>query len=184
MLKVKLVLVNIRFRLDISMPVMVTNPGIGFGAWHGWSLWTNWRWTNFLLSYQLPLRSKGRPGYRRNLKFIYMGLCEPRVAKSLVDLLCSSHFPKEMPRVNFWVACVVSMTLLHRLLFPIASPRVIRWMDGVALLSPLLGPIYIYIYIGAFSLLPLTSLTISFLPTRSRASSSFFPSFQVFPLPS
>ena len=28
---VKLVLVNIRFRLDISMPVMVTNPGIGFG---------------------------------------------------------------------------------------------------------------------------------------------------------
>ena len=29
---VKLVLVNIRFRLDISMPVMVTNPGIGFGA--------------------------------------------------------------------------------------------------------------------------------------------------------
>ena len=30
--KVKLVLVNIRFRLDISMPVMVTNPGTGFGA--------------------------------------------------------------------------------------------------------------------------------------------------------
>ena len=30
--KVKLVLVNIRFRLEISMPVMVTNPGIGFGA--------------------------------------------------------------------------------------------------------------------------------------------------------
>ena len=30
--KVKLVLVNIRFRLDISMPVMVTNPGIGFEA--------------------------------------------------------------------------------------------------------------------------------------------------------
>ena len=51
--KVKLVLVNIRFRLDINMPVMVTNPGIGFGAWHSpphcslvwlqplchWSLW-------------------------------------------------------------------------------------------------------------------------------------------------
>ena len=32
--KVKLVLVNIRFKLDISMPIMVTNPGIGFGAWH------------------------------------------------------------------------------------------------------------------------------------------------------
>ena len=30
--KVKLVLVNIRFKLDISMPVMVTNPGIGFRA--------------------------------------------------------------------------------------------------------------------------------------------------------
>ena len=30
--KVKLVPVNIRFRLDISMPVMVTNPGIRFGA--------------------------------------------------------------------------------------------------------------------------------------------------------
>ena len=30
--KVKLVLVNIRFRLDISMLVMVTNPGTGFGA--------------------------------------------------------------------------------------------------------------------------------------------------------
>ena len=32
LLKVKLVLVDIRFRLDISMPVMVTNPSIGFGA--------------------------------------------------------------------------------------------------------------------------------------------------------
>ena len=30
--KVKLVLVNIRFMLDISMPIMVTNPDIGFGA--------------------------------------------------------------------------------------------------------------------------------------------------------
>ena len=30
--KVKLVLVNIKFKLDISMPVMITNPGIGFGA--------------------------------------------------------------------------------------------------------------------------------------------------------
>ena len=29
--KVKLVLVNIRFRLDISIPVIVTNPGIGLG---------------------------------------------------------------------------------------------------------------------------------------------------------
>ena len=30
--KVKLVLVNIRFKLDISMPVMVINPGIKFGT--------------------------------------------------------------------------------------------------------------------------------------------------------
>ena len=161
------------------MPVMVTNPGIGFGAWHGWSLWTNWRWTNFLLSYQLPLRSKGRPGYRRNLQLIYIGLCEPRVVKSLANLLYASRLPKEMPRVNLWVARVASLTLLRRLHFPTVSPQVIRWTEGVALLSPLLGPIYI----GVFSLLPLTSLIISFLPTRPRASSSFLPSFQVFPLP-
>ena len=32
LVKVKLVLVNIRFRLDINMPVMVTNPGIEFEA--------------------------------------------------------------------------------------------------------------------------------------------------------
>ena len=30
--KVKLVIVNIRLRFDISMLVMVTNPGIRFGA--------------------------------------------------------------------------------------------------------------------------------------------------------
>ena len=30
LLKVKLVLINIRFKLDISMPVMVTNLSIGF----------------------------------------------------------------------------------------------------------------------------------------------------------
>ena len=40
------------------------------------------------------------------------------------------------------------------------------------------------LYIGAFPLLPLTFLTISFLPTRSKASSSFPPSSQVFPFPS
>ena len=61
---------------------------------NGRSLWTNWRCTNFLLSYQLPLRSKGRPGYRRNLDLIHMGLCEPRVTKSLVDFLCPFIFPK------------------------------------------------------------------------------------------
>ena len=30
--EIKLVLVNIRFKLDISMPVMVTNSGTGFEA--------------------------------------------------------------------------------------------------------------------------------------------------------
>ena len=30
--KIKLVFVNIRFKLDISMPVIVTNSGIRFGA--------------------------------------------------------------------------------------------------------------------------------------------------------
>ena len=114
---------------------MVLDPVCSLG--HGQSLWTNWRWTNFSISYQLPLRSKGRPGYRRNLKLIHMSLCEPRVVKSLVDLLCTSRLPKEMPRVNFWVARVISLTLLHRLPFPTASPRVIRWMDDVASLSPL-----------------------------------------------
>ena len=65
---------------------------------HGRSLWTNWRWTNFSPSYQLPLRSKGRPGYWCNLKLIYMGLNEPRVAKSLVDFLSSSRLPKNATR--------------------------------------------------------------------------------------
>ena len=91
--------------------------------------------TNFSVFYQLPLRSKGRPGYRRNLKLTHKGLCEPHVIKSLVDLLCPSRLPKEMPHVNFWLACVVSQTLLRRLLFPTASPRVICWMDDVASLS-------------------------------------------------
>ena len=31
--KVKLILVNIRFKLDISMPIIVTNPSIRFGMW-------------------------------------------------------------------------------------------------------------------------------------------------------
>ena len=30
--KLKLVLVNIKFKLDISMPIMVTNSSIGFGT--------------------------------------------------------------------------------------------------------------------------------------------------------
>ena len=91
---------------------------------------------SFSLSHRLPLRRKGRPGYRCNLQLIYIGLCEPRVTKSLVDLLYTPHLPKEMPHVNFWVAGVVSLTLLRRLHFPTVSPCVIRSMDGVASLSP------------------------------------------------
>ena len=43
--------------------------------------------------------------------FIWFYLYEPHVAKPLVGLLCQSHFPKEPPRVNFWMAHVVSLTL-------------------------------------------------------------------------
>ena len=140
--------------------------------------------TNFSVSYQLPLRSKGRPGYRRNLKLIHKGLCEPCVVKSLVDLLCSSHLPKEMPRVNFWLVCVVSLTLLLRLHFPTASPHVIRWMDGVASLSqfrhvsfaewmaslrcPHFWALYIYIYRCILSLAP--HLSHNFLSANSSKS--------------
>ena len=81
---------------------------------------------SFSLSHRLPLRRKGRPGYRCNLQLVYIGLCEPRVAKSLVDLLYTSHLPKEMPHVNFSVARVVSLTLLRQFHFPIVSPCVIR----------------------------------------------------------
>ena len=140
---------------------MVLDPIRSLG--HGRSLWTNWRWTNFSLSYQLPLHSKGRPRYPRNLKLIYMGLCEPRVVKSLVDLLYTSRLPKVIPHINFWVAHVVLPTLLRRLHFSTVSPRVTRWMDGVASLStlrhvsfpewvmslrcPYFWALYIYIYI-------------------------------------
>ena len=103
----------------------------------GRSLWMNQRWTSFLLSHQLPLRSKSRPGYQCNLQLVYMGLCEPRVAKALADLLYTSRLPKKMPYANFWVARVVLLTLLRRLHFPTVSSRVIQWMDGVASLSPL-----------------------------------------------
>ena len=153
---------------------------------HGQSLWANWRWTNFSLSYQLPLHSKGRPGYWRNLKLIYMCLREPRVAKSLVDLLCSSRLPKEMPCVNFWVACVVSLTLLRRLHFPTESLRVICWMDGVASLSPLrhvsfaewmaslrcphFWALYIYIYIYRCILSLAPHISHNFLSVHSSKS--------------
>ena len=179
---------------------MVPYPVCSLG--HGRSLWTNWRWTNFLLSYQLPLCSKGRPWYWHNLKLIYMGLPLRAMCHKIIgwfsvlissskgnatcQLLSGVHrFTDTIASIAFSnsIATCHSLNGWRRFVVPIL-PRVTRWMDGIALLSPLLGPIYIYIYIGAFSLLPFTSLTIFFLPTYPRASSSFLPSFQVFPLPS
>ena len=71
---------------------------------------------------------------------------EPRVAKPLVGLLCQSHFPKEPPRVNFWMVRVISLTLF-------------------------LGPIN-----SALPSLPFIFLSFSFLPSRPRVSSSSPPS--------
>ena len=114
---------------------------IGFGRY----LWMNWSWTNFLLPYQLPLCSKGRPGYCCDFNKISL-FCEPRVTKLLVGQSCRSRFPKESPRVNFWVASIVSVTLL-------------------------LGPIN-----SAFSFMPLTFLSFSLMQSCPRASSSSPPS--------
>ena len=46
----------------------------------GRSFWTNWSWTNFPLSHQLPLCSNGRPGYCRDFNKILL-FCEPCVVK-------------------------------------------------------------------------------------------------------
>ena len=114
---------------------------------HGRSLWTNWRWTNFSPSYQLPLHSKGCPGYWCNLKLIYMGLCEPRVAKSLVDFLSSSRLPKNATRqflsgVRRFTNTVVSITFSDGIT---TCHSLNGWRRFVV---PTSGPyIYIYIYI-------------------------------------
>ena len=102
-------------------------------------------WTNFSLSHQLPLCSKGRLGHCCDFYKISL-FRTPRVAKLLVGQSCRSRFPKELPRVNFWVASVVSLILL-------------------------LGPIN-----SAFSFMPLTFFSFSLLPCRPRASSSSRPS--------
>ena len=147
----------------VMIPDLIRSHG------HGQSLWTNWRWTNFLVSYQLPLRSKGRPWYRCNLKLIHTGLCEPRVVNTVASIAFSNSF-------------TTCHSLDGRCRFVVPTlPRVMHWMDSVASLSPLWA---LYIYIGAFSLLSLTSLKISYLPTCPRSSSSFLLSFQVFLLPS
>ena len=100
---------------------------------------------NFSLPHQLPLCSRGRLGYCRDFNKILL-FCEPRVTKLLVGQSCWSHFPKEPPRVNFWVVSVISLTLL-------------------------LGPIN-----SVFSFMVLTFLSFSLLPSRPRASSSSPPS--------
>ena len=146
-------------------------PGLIWSLGCGRSLWTNWRWTNFSLSYQLPLRLKGHPGYWRNLELIHMGFCEPRVTKSLVDFLCPLVSPRKChASIPEW--CASFYTLLRRLRFPTTLPRVTRWMEGVASLSPLLGPIYIVHSLPC----PLLLLSIPFLPYRPRASSNSLPS--------
>ena len=66
----------------------------------------------FLLSYQLPLCSRGRPGYCCDFRGSF-AFCEPRVAKPLVGRLCRSHFPKDLLRVILWMANVASVTLLR-----------------------------------------------------------------------
>ena len=88
----------------------------------------------FLLPYQLPLCSRGRPGYCCDFKESFT-FCGSRVAKPLVGGLCRSHFPKELLRVNFWMANVASVTLLlgpinsaipfHALHFPLNFPSAI-----------------------------------------------------------
>ena len=121
---------------------VILGPTCSIGS--GRFLWTNRSWTNFPLPYQLPPCSKGRPGYCCDFNKISL-FCEPHVAKLLVGQLCRSRFPKKSPRVNFWVASVVSVTLL-------------------------LGPIN-----STFSFMPLTFLSFSLLPSRPRASSSSPP---------
>ena len=110
----------------VMIPDLVRSHG------HGRSLWTNWRWTNFSVSYQLPLRSKGRPGYRCNLKLIHMGLCEPRFINTVASIAFSNSFTTCHPLDG---RC--------RFVVPIL-PHVMHWMDSVASLSPLWA-LYIYI---------------------------------------
>ena len=136
---------------------MVPEPICSLG--HGRSLWTNWRWTNFSLSYQLPLSlcSKGRSGYWRNLKPIYRGLPLWAMCRKIIGwlsaLISSSkgnatcqllsgvrRFTDTVYRDPLVAKLLVG--LLCRLHFPTVSPRVIRWMDGVTSLSPFLGPLY------------------------------------------
>ena len=120
-----------------------------------WSNLLYWLWTShldelemnyFLLLHQLPLCSKGRPRHCCDFNKISL-FRTPRVAKLLVGQSCRSRFLKELPRVNFWVASVVSLILL-------------------------LGLIN-----SAFSFMPLTFFSFSLLPSCPRASSSSRPSF-------
>ena len=67
--------------LQLTVSISVTSrgllrwlPGLIWSLGCGRSLWTNQRWSNFPLSHQLPLRSRGRPGYWHNLELIHSGL--------------------------------------------------------------------------------------------------------------
>ena len=140
--------------------------GLIWSLRRGRSLWTNRRCTNLLLSYQFPLRSKGRPGYWRNLELMHMGFCEPRVAKSLVDFLCPLVFPKKChSSIPEWCASFHIAALIE---FSDSIATCHSLNGGCRFVVPTSGP---YIY-NAFSLLTLIVLIISPVPYRPRASSS------------
>ena len=138
---------------------------------HGRSLWTNHRWTNFSPSYQLPLRSKGRLGHWCNLKLIYMGLRELRVAKSLVDFLSSVHLPrKSHASLSEWCAsfhwhCWVDYIF-----------RWYRHVSFVEWVASLRCPHFWALYIVHSLPYPSLFLSIPFLQSRPKAPSNSLPS--------
>ena len=66
----------------------------------GQSFWTNWSWTNFPLPHQLPLCSKGRPGYCCDFNKISLFLwatCRKAVGWPVVSI----SFPKGTATCQF-----------------------------------------------------------------------------------
>ena len=95
-----------------------------------------------------------------------MGLCEPRVAKSLVDFLCLFVFPKKChASIPEWCA---SFRIVASIEFTDSIATCHSLNGGCRFVVPTFGP---YIY-SAFSLSPLTFLIISPVPYRPKASSS------------
>ena len=95
-----------------------------------------------------------------------MGLCEPRVAKSLVDFLCPFVFSKKCHAlIPEWCA---SFHIVASIEFSNSIATCHSLNGGCRFVVPTSGT---YIY-SAFSLLPLAFLIISPVPYRPRASSS------------